>query len=272
MLSVLRLVYFWRGASYLFQGLFLNLDRDAVRRAHIERELATVGLSDAYQRVPAVDGRALDASWEPTKAGAKGCFLSHVAALEVAAAFDGITHVIEDDAKLNEKVAPFLESPAANQALAKFDIVFLSLWIDYDRLPSLLAKRRAVAAGEFDAFDIRDARISSTDSYIVNGKGATTLHRILKSVGPVKPIDNMLQYLVQLREIKAGFVLPFVTTIEPNVGVNSSIIQIPFDRYRLLTIGRQLVAADASPVEWPDRAAVGPELLPSLDYMRSLAG
>jgi GR25 family glycosyltransferase involved in LPS biosynthesis len=254
----------------VFQGLFLNLDRDAQRRAHIERELIALGLSDVYRRIPAVDGRALNASWEPTKAGAKGCFLSHAAAIEAAADFSGITHVLEDDAKLGEHLTRFLRSGAPANFLGQFDIVFLSLWIDYERLPSLLQRRRAIAPGEFEAFDVRDARISSTDSYIVHATGAAKLHRILNAVGPVKPIDNMLQYLAQLREIKAGFVLPFVTTIAPNVGANSSIVQIPFDRYQLLTIGRQLVAADTAPVEWPDRASVAPDLLPSLDYMRSL--
>ncbi len=86
----------------------------------------------------------------------------------------------------------------------------------------------------------------------------------------MKPIDNMMQYLAQRGEIRAGFVLPFVTNIDPQVGVNSSIVEIPYDRYQLLALGRRVVSVDGSPIKWPERESLPDDLKPSLDYMRSL--
>jgi GR25 family glycosyltransferase involved in LPS biosynthesis len=253
-----------------FQGLYLNMERAQQRRAHMEAMLKGAGVADRYRRVEAIDGTTLDPSWEKTKAGAKGCYLSHVTVLKQAAAFDGITHIVEDDVLLTSAVVQFLESAFAAESLVQFDIVFLSLWVDYPNLPGLVSQRRAIPAGIFRAFDIRLARISSTDSYIVNRQSAGKLVRLLEIVGPTKPVDNMLQYMAQLGEVKAGFVLPFVTAIEPNVGVDSAIVQIPFDRYRLLTLGRRLVSVDSADVVLPSPDQVTDDQKPSLEFLRSL--
>lgn len=255
----------------MFQGLYLNMDRATLRRAHMERMLSNAGLIDRYERLSAVDGSRLDATWEKTKAGAKGCYLSHVAALERAAQFAGITHVLEDDVVLNPHVAPFLDSQVARDALQRFDIVFLSLWVDYPVLPALIDKRRRLAAGTFQSFDVREARISSTDSYIVRQETAAKLRKILASTGPTKPVDNMLQSLALLGEVRAGFILPFVTTVEPDIGVDSAIVQIPFDRYHLLTLGRRLVYVDRGEIAWPERDRVSADQWQSLDYLKAMA-
>jgi len=252
-----------------FQGLYINMDRAADRRACVEAMLAGIGLSDHYRRLPAVDGSTLDTTWSQTKAGAKGCFMSHVNALAEAAKFDGVTHVIEDDVILSREVEPFIQSPQASAALERFDLVFLSLWVDYPILPSLVTKRRA-ARGRIDIFDVREARISSTDSYIVNGKTAAKLLALLNLVGPTKPVDNMLQYMVRLGEVKAAFVLPFLSCIDLATGAGSSIVNIPFDEFGLLTLARRLLYVDDH-VSWPARTDVNERLLLTLDYLQSIA-
>lgn len=255
----------------MFQGLYLNMDRATERRARVEAVLNDAGLAANYRRVAAVDGRSIDPTWASTKAGAVGCFMSHLAALAAAAEFDGITHVIEDDIIVSSRLRSFLESDTVKQGLEKFDIVFLSLWIDYPTLPSLIEKCRETR-GEVRLFDAREARISSTDSYVVSRKSAAKLHKLLSSTGPTKPVDNMMQYMTRLGELKAAFTLPFLTCIDPLTGVSSSIVEIASDEYRLLALSRRLVYADSGTVELPSATEVAPALRPTLEYIRTCAG
>lgn len=204
-----------------------------------------------------------------TKAGAIGCFLSHVEALKAAAAFDGVTHIIEDDVMLSGVVRHVLASDVPSRILDQFDIVFLSLWIDYVNLPALVSKYRSLPR-EVQFLDIGAARISSTDSYIVSGKTAAKLLRLLDIAGPKKPIDNMLQHLVRLGEIKAGFALPFLSCIDSVTGAGSSIVEVPPDEYALLTQARRLVYVEGG-MALPERHGIAERLWPAHGYISALA-
>ncbi|MEJ0098203.1 MAG: hypothetical protein WDM84_10260 [Bauldia sp.] len=255
----------------MFQGLYLNMDRATERRARVEAVLNDAGLAANYRRVAAVDGRSIDPTWASTKAGAVGCFMSHLAALAAAAEFDGITP--RHRGRHNRQLPPPLLSRVRYGETRAGEVRhrLSSLWIDYPTLPSFIEKCRETR-GEVRLFDAREARISSTDSYVVSRKSAAKLHKLLSSTGPTKPVDNMMQYMTRLGELKAAFTLPFLTCIDPLTGVSSSIVEIASDEYRLLALSRRLVYADSGTVELPSATEVAPALRPTLEYIRTCAG
>ena len=71
----------------MYRGLYINLDRDVVRRKHMEAEFERFGLSKNYQRLRAVQNEL----------GAVGCLRSHLKALDLVRRQDALVHILEDD-------------------------------------------------------------------------------------------------------------------------------------------------------------------------------
>lgn len=99
--------------------VYINLDRTPERREWMQAKADAMGLS--FERVPAVDGRALsdaeceavagNTSRERLSAAAIGCFLSHRKAWEIAVRSEAdYTAIFEDDMHLSDAIAPFLAS------------------------------------------------------------------------------------------------------------------------------------------------------------------
>ena len=99
------------------QSFVINLDRATERLAHIEATFARLGLS--FERVPAIDGRRLEADeidrWQrPGSAVGPSeiaCFLSHRRCWQEIVARD-LAHaaIFEDDVLLSSDAAEFLSS------------------------------------------------------------------------------------------------------------------------------------------------------------------
>jgi glycosyl transferase family 25 len=113
---------------------FINLDRDADRRAAIEGELHRAGI--AANRYPAVDGTALPPELAPyfahgdgkpplMTAGEIGCYASHLGIYrEIVAKNVDVALVLEDDAVLAREMAPILED-ILTQAPPGWDMILL---------------------------------------------------------------------------------------------------------------------------------------------------
>src|SRR4051812_423629 len=130
-------------------GLFINLDRCPERRAAMEAQLRRYGLADRYQRFPAID----DAD------GQRGCFQSHIGALESAAAGHA-SHVLEDDALLSGYVPQVVEFVVSTGVLDRFDIVFTETLIGPDILELRELKKLFDRHRADETFEVRD--ITST--------------------------------------------------------------------------------------------------------------
>ena len=225
----------------MHRGIYINLDRQPYRRRWIEAELRHFGLE--YERLPATDGAALPQ--RPPRAAEVGCFLSHVAALERARSWDGITHIIEDDVALSPHVAPFLDFAHSSGLFERFDLVFLDMWVDLNAQIVLdlqrVANKAAVESrsgrdySRFAVVDLQGFRVGSSASYAV---GPRNLERIVAEVkariGEGKPIDACFGRLARQGRIRACMILPFVTTIDPVQGLDSTIQTIDKGRYDLL--------------------------------------
>ena len=152
------------------QGLYINLDRAENRRRRLQAELARFGLVDQYRRVR---GIADDEAW-------RGCWKSHIKALTEAKRIGGIVHIIEDDVILSDRVGPLLASQYMADLLARFDIVYLSMWVDPDPVSRQTYTDAMNAAGDGHAIiDMRTTRIGSADSYVVAPRSIDKILRLM---------------------------------------------------------------------------------------------
>ena len=166
---------------------YINLERRPDRRGHIERQLAAAGLADRAERVPAVDGRALDLAALPAGTvnrrglrdlmypgepnglsltrGALGLALTYRALWERIARGTGGQHlVLEDDAALCEGFAGRLEELVAGLP-PRWDLVYLGYSAGAAATFEPRGDRAAVPRGQ----------INCTHAYLVTASGANKL-------------------------------------------------------------------------------------------------
>ena len=200
-----------------FHGLYINLDRAENRRRRLEAEFARFGLSARYRRVRAVSDS------EPWR----GCWKSHLKALAEAQRLGGIVHIAEDDVILSDRLAPFLASPQLQELLARFDIVYLSMWVDPDPGALTVYTRAVEAAGTGHAFvDMRVARAGSTDSYVVAPRSIEKLLGVLAgrlAQPPPTTLDGFINRTIKAGGLTAAAIVPFLSCIDLVTGVQSSI-------------------------------------------------
>ena len=220
----------------MFQGLYINLDKRADRRAHMEREIASFGLSDRYRRVRAF------ADQSP----AAGCYRSHMKALEEARRLGGLVHILEDDSILSAALLPFMNDrlPAL---LDQFDLLFLDMWIDQDH--AAVTKFQAAMDGRDGLLplDQDGPRIACASSYVVAPRFVDELHRLLRDhQSSRRPVDSTYDHLAKSNQCRAAVVVPFVTGVDIQVGAASDIQPMPPAHQRMYTMLRTHFFVDKS--------------------------
>lgn len=227
----------------MFHGRYINLDRRTDRRAHMERELAAFGLTQRYRRVSA----------EADPVPAYGCYRSHLKVLDEAMRLDGIVHVLEDDSILSTQLAPFLESDAMRALLARYDILFLDMWVD--PAPPILNRYRAAWANREPVVDLRNMRIGATSSYVIAPRSYAKVRDLWQfRFKEGAPIDNVCSRLVRDGAITAAVTIPFLTGVDATVGAASDIQSIPDEAQRLLIVLRTRFFVGAGPRSQPSPA------------------
>jgi GR25 family glycosyltransferase involved in LPS biosynthesis len=188
-------------------GLFINLDRSPERRAAMNAQLRSYGLADRYQRFPAID----DAD------GQRGCFQSHIGALESAAAGHAL-HVLEDDALLSGYVPQVVEFVVSTGVLDRFDIVFTETLIGPDILELRELKKLFDRHRADETFEVRD--ITSTyqcgmTSYLVGAANRARVMSALRAgLSSGLPCDLLMRREARAGRLKLGCVFPFVTSFD----------------------------------------------------------
>lgn len=158
--------------------LLINLDRSPERLKRMDTLLTRSGLT--FERVPAVDGKLLsdaeknrwlggDGSFYPLGLGEIGCFLSHRACWEIAAAgLDSHAVVIEDDIHIGSGAQKIIGN--ASWIPADADIVKLETTLR----PTYVEKSPAARIDGRVVSRLRGAH-TGTAGYIISRKGAGKL-------------------------------------------------------------------------------------------------
>ncbi len=213
------------------KGYYINLDRSTERRKAVESQLDRLGLIGTYERFPAIDGNPLGARGAHLKAGEIGCLVSHHELLKRAASLEQWTHVVEDDVVLSRVMLPTLRDLARKGLFEKYDLVFtdtvIPIDLKYMRHYKQIFDSNVVrnAAGRierirnFALVDLKGSSFAGTTSYLVNSASAAKLAGMLEreiAAGPTRPIDLYIQQKVGEGLLRAGVLVPFVTSV--NVG------------------------------------------------------
>jgi GR25 family glycosyltransferase involved in LPS biosynthesis len=218
-----------------FRGFYINLDRSAERRRKLDANLASLGLAPLYERLPAVDARAVGIQpWE-------ACYRSHIKALERGVESGApVIHVIEDDVIPTSHVAPFIRSEAAGALTQRFDLLFLDMWVDPERIA---AYRDAFLAADptkgyhgLSVIDLSEQRVATTASYLVRREAISRILALLKEWLPRgNAIDATLTRIVSAGDLKAGVVVPFLTGMDAEGAADSTIQSLPAEESRMLS-------------------------------------
>lgn len=241
----------WRKAAsrHGFRGVYINLDRSADRRRHVERQLARLDLADAYVRLAAVDGRKLKPVGS-LNSGIVGCFRSHVEALALARSARCAVHITEDDIVLSRHLAPFIRHSLGAGLLEEYDVIFLDLWVH--PVPELI--KRYFTAVEmalnhepfdytrFSIIDLKGTRIGAAASYLIAPSKLEKVHDLLQAElvrGPTVPVDHHYSQLTDSGALRTAVVAPFLTTIDLKDGAISATGTLPEIEHRLFLLLRQ---------------------------------
>lgn len=210
----------------MLRGVYINLDRKPDRRRRMEAELRRFKLASLYQRVSAVDGQR---EWlNHVHPAVASCFASHLKAIKAGGAPGAFVHVLEDDTILSSRLKEYVNSPACAAALAKYDLLFLDMWVEaINERPYRDAMQRA---GKGQALlDLRGMPIQSADSYLVSPRGLPRVVRMLEqevAAGIRLPVDTFYERSVKASLLTAAVVVPFLTCVDEQTGAASSIQEL----------------------------------------------
>lgn len=213
-------------------GYYINLDRSPERRASIERQLATMGISSLYKRFSAVDGSRF-APMHGMTPGELGCARSHAKLLSSLKPNVRFVHILEDDAVLAADFSKIMMSLIESGALDQFDIVFTDVFPFDTQAVSLRKLKSAYDAAtsgptpRFGLIDLRGFGFGGTNSYFVNVK---SLPKVLMAVnggflrgqGP-QPIDLVFRRDIDAKILRGACVFPFISAVDVELGQASTI-------------------------------------------------
>jgi GR25 family glycosyltransferase involved in LPS biosynthesis len=205
-------------AGDAIEGVFINLDRAAERRAAMERQLSEARPPYPIERFAAIDGSLQPGCPRNLRPGQYGCWLSHLAALERSIANGRHLHVMEDDALLSRKLAVVPEAlgALASDPGASWDILYLDAtlveladmyqmfdWVQEARPQGMVNLHRIPA--EFSVYGAL--------SYIVNSSRKKYVHDYLRSyLHAGAPLDNVFAAGIRDGRLKAYLTAPFLTS------------------------------------------------------------
>lgn len=198
---------------------FINLDRQAQRRAELEASFAKNNDKNwRLSRFSAVDANSLDpelniGSLTPNE---KACFLSHRSVIENNLQQTAPFFVLEDDVCFGKDTFHIIELFMQSQNNAEWDLIFTDVCVPgiVDML-DLLKKRRLLAAnGKVELIDLSQLWFAGATAYIVNHRSAGKLHALLAEAASLNiPYDLYLRNLIRAQKLRAFTFFPFLTTL-----------------------------------------------------------
>jgi len=205
----------------MYQGFFVNLDRNQERRAALTKHLEAVGAGSRYQRIEAVDGRAVANQYSTTlDPGNLGLWLSQLKLLEAHRGSATHLHVIEDDTVLCDNAANKFDSilEQADAKLAGWDLLFTDILVPSNDVTLFL--KLAKAMKEFEqtkdpgALDLQTIAFAGTSSFFLNRSSIEKYASLIADQWMLGvPIDIFVRALVHRGILKAYVTLPFQTSV-----------------------------------------------------------
>ena len=203
----------------MYRGVYINLARNKKRRASLVRHLEAVGAASRYERVEAVDGRAVAARFKtPLDAGSLGLWLTHEAILQTHRARGQHLHILEDDTVLVSRASQRFEQVLSDaDAGSSWDLLFTDIFVPLSvqtlRLLTEQMERHA-RSGQYARVDLAPIAFASASSLFINKRSIAKYARLIRGKWTRGiPIDLFIRQLVQEGALRASVTVPFLTSI-----------------------------------------------------------
>ena len=205
----------------MYQGWFLNLERNETRRSALAQHLAGVGATDRYQRFDAVDGRAV-AQRYPTQLdpGNLGLWLSHLKLLDSQRQTGVHLHVIEDDTILAGHAVEQFDRLLmhADAQPGGWDLIFTDTLVAADNIELFCLLSHIIEefqqTGSHVLVDLHSIAFACTSSFFLNRQSIDKYTSLISDQWRLGvPIDLFIRDLVNRSLLKAYLTVPFLTSI-----------------------------------------------------------
>jgi GR25 family glycosyltransferase involved in LPS biosynthesis len=222
-----------------YAGRYINMDRSTERRALLEERFAALGCSDRYTRFPAIDGGLVDMGGSSLNPGEYGCFMSHYQCIKESMDQDVHLHIVEDDVVFGPNTILLLDQ-TVEDSFRDAEMTFTDIFIagnlatmvglmGYYRLSGILEPTPG-ATGRWpkfiNFFGLKEASFAGSASYVIRSDARAKMLNLMEAelaAGPSIPVDGFFQRIVQAGQISACCTVPFLTSVDLNGIVSTTI-------------------------------------------------
>ena len=222
-----------------YVGRYINMDRSTERRRLLEERFAALGCTDRYTRFAAVDGRSVDMGHSSLNPGEYGCFMSHYQCIKESMDQDVHLHIVEDDVVFGPNTILLLDQ-TVEDSFRDAEMTFTDIFIagnlatmvglmHYYRLSGILDPTPGVAGRwpKFvNFFGLKDASFAGSASYAIRSDARAKMLGLMEAelaAGPTMPVDGFFQKIVQAGEFSACCTVPFLTSVDLDGIVSTTI-------------------------------------------------
>jgi GR25 family glycosyltransferase involved in LPS biosynthesis len=202
----------------MYQGFYVNMDKDVARRKMMEECLEKAGFAGKYTRFPAIDGNTITYGPDAVPGSSiLGCTLSHLTILKDNPDPELHLHIVEDDVNLHPGVGRAFEAFVTQEHIQEWDVLMTDIFLPPDiyLFKYLHQKYQELAiTGSITFLDIADFKFAGSTSYFVN---KSSKHKILNLVehgfSVETPYDIRIRSLAEGRKLKVYVCFPFLSTL-----------------------------------------------------------
>jgi GR25 family glycosyltransferase involved in LPS biosynthesis len=201
--------------------ILINLASQPARRERVEANFAKAGNGNwVLSHLNAIDATqvanaGVEGRITPPE---KGCFLSHLAAIEAARQMPGPTLVVEDDVLFGEKTFPAVDAVLNGAANLDWDLMFTDICVPdvHTMIRMYLLRRQLAATQELQIIPLDKVIFAGSTSYLVNARSKEKMLALLTENPALDaPYDLTLRKLAYQSRLKAFVIFPFVTSLAP---------------------------------------------------------
>jgi GR25 family glycosyltransferase involved in LPS biosynthesis len=201
------------------QCILINLDSQPDRRRRVEENFAACARGEwTLSRLSAVDTVQVTRSQTQGRISLpeKGCFLSHLVAIDKSREIPGHAMVVEDDVLFHEHSFDAIEAAVRLASQQEWDILFTDVCVPH--IPSMLElfglRRQLSASGGSCLVPLDKIVFAGSTAYIVNAGSKDKLSRVLSEGGALdNPYDLTIRHLVYNKQLKGFVAFPFPTSL-----------------------------------------------------------
>lgn len=199
------------------QVIYINLDRQADRRAHLQKDIASFFPQTwKIERFPAIDKNSLDIS----KLGARGApgaialSMGHREAVRRSVGIDDHLILLEDDTRLSPRTAQGIELAIKELERQPWDIIFTDACIpSIQNMVQLFVAKKSCDM-RLNVVDLHNMQFAGTSSLVFNKNSKEKYLELLNdSVIFTQPIDLLIKQFVWQNRLKAFLTVPYLTSL-----------------------------------------------------------